>query len=52
MECETIKIVAPASDDNPLGYIVINQTDLAQSDVAFDDRPAKAPRKAADKTAE
>ncbi|MDY7525494.1 hypothetical protein [Sphingomonas sp. 10B4] len=30
MELPTARIVAPISDDNPLGYIVINESDLAE----------------------
>ena len=28
MELPTARIVAPITDENPLGYIVINETDL------------------------
>lgn len=52
MECETVKSVAPVSDENPLGYIVINKDDLAEGQVLFEDKPVRAPRKAADKPAE
>ena len=27
MEIETVKIVAPVTDDNPHGYVVINKSD-------------------------
>jgi hypothetical protein len=27
---ETVRIVSPISDENPLGYIIINETDLAE----------------------
>jgi hypothetical protein len=30
MQCETARIVAPISDENPLGYIVINADDFAE----------------------
>lgn len=28
MRVETVKIVAPISDDNPLGFVVINEEDF------------------------
>lgn len=40
----TVKIVSPVTDENPLGYIVINESDRGDDDVLFDDSP-KAPSK-------
>lgn len=41
MQLETVKIVAPVSDDNKLGYIVINKDDLTDADTLFVEKPAK-----------
>lgn len=45
MHCETVKVVAPTSDDNPHGYIVINKSDLTDKHEIFDAEPVKATRK-------
>ncbi|EON13148.1 HeH/LEM domain-containing protein [Pandoraea sp. SD6-2] len=41
MQLETVKVVSPVSDDNPLGYIVINKTDLTDEHELFDEDGAK-----------
>lgn len=49
MECPTVKVVSPVSDENPHGYIVINESDLTDDHEVFGDgakkadKPAKAP---------
>lgn len=43
MELETVKIAAEVTDENPLGYIVINKTDLTEDHVLFDEQ-AKKPK--------
>ena len=35
MSIETVKIVAPITDDNPLGYVVVNATDVTENDAVF-----------------
>lgn len=35
MECPTLKVVSPVSDENPLGYIVINESDLTEEHEVF-----------------
>ena len=35
MSIETVKIVTPVTDDNPLGYVVVNATDVTDKDVFF-----------------
>lgn len=35
MQCQTIKVVSPVSDENPLGYIVINESDLTEDHEIF-----------------
>jgi hypothetical protein len=45
---ETVRIVTPLSEDNPLGYIVINKDDLTEEHelyVETADPAAAAPRK-------
>lgn len=37
MECETVRIVSPVSDDNPLGYIVINASDFADGMTRYEE---------------
>lgn len=37
MNLETIKVVSPVSDDNTLGYIVINATDRTDKHELFDE---------------
>ncbi len=37
MNIETIKVVSPISDDNPLGYIVINASDRTDKHELFDE---------------
>lgn len=46
--CETVKVKAPVTDDNPAGYIVINASDVNDSHELFDAEaaPKKAPKKA------
>jgi len=41
MELKTVKIVSPVTDENPLGYIVINETDLTKEHEVFDEEGAK-----------
>jgi hypothetical protein len=48
---KTVKIIVPVSDDNPHGYIVINEADLAEDHDLFkgddaEDAPDEAARKA------
>lgn len=45
MEVETVKVVSPASDGNPHGYIVINKSDLTDKHEIFSAGPVKATRK-------
>jgi hypothetical protein len=47
MECPTVKVVSPASDDNPLGYIVINASDLTEDHDVFVDGDAPSAEPAA-----
>lgn len=43
---ETVRIVSPVSDENPHGYVVINRSDLAATDVLFEGAaPQKRSRK-------
>lgn len=35
MQIETVRIVSPVSDENPLGYIVINASDLTEEHERF-----------------
>lgn len=37
MQCETVKVVAPVSDDNQLGYVVINKSDLTEKHELFEE---------------
>lgn len=39
--CETVKIVAPFTDENQSGYVVINAVDLADGDVLHEEQPAE-----------
>ena len=41
MECPTVRVVSPVSDENPLGYIVINESDLTEDHEVFVDGTAK-----------
>jgi len=34
--CPTVRIVAPVTADNPAGFVVINETDLAETDALFE----------------
>ena len=43
MELETVKIAAEVTAENPLGYIVINKTDLTEDHVLLDES-AKKPK--------
>ncbi|PRC92669.1 HeH/LEM domain-containing protein [Solimicrobium silvestre] len=40
--CETVKIVSPITDENPLGFIVINKCDLTDADNLFGESVATA----------
>jgi hypothetical protein len=40
---ETVRIVAPVTPENPLGFVVINRSDLTDAHELFD-KPAKPPR--------
>lgn len=42
MELETVKIAAEVTAENPLGYIVINKTDLTEDHVLFDESAKKS----------
>jgi len=42
MDCPTVRVVSPVSDDNPLGYIVINESDLTDDHQIFSDESARA----------
>ncbi|MCK4121395.1 hypothetical protein HFK83_03295 [Ralstonia pseudosolanacearum] len=46
MELKTVKVVSPVTDENPLGYIVINETDLTEGHEIFDEEGAKKADKA------
>lgn len=35
MQVETVKVVVPANDDNPQGYIVINKSDMTEEHELF-----------------
>ncbi|AJG19064.1 HeH/LEM domain-containing protein [Cupriavidus basilensis] len=37
MQCETVKVVSPVSEGNPLGFIVINKSDLTDEHELFDE---------------
>lgn len=37
MHCPTVKVVSPVSDENPHGYIVINESDLTEEHEVFDE---------------
>ncbi|CAB3784357.1 hypothetical protein [Pararobbsia alpina] len=37
MECPTVKVASPVSDDNPHGYIVINESDLTEDHEVFEE---------------
>jgi hypothetical protein len=45
MDCPTVRVVSPVSDENPHGYIVINQSDLTDDHEVFDEKldPAGSP---------
>jgi hypothetical protein len=43
MDCPTVKVVSPVSDDNPLGYIVINESDLTEDHEVFGEAKAVEP---------
>lgn len=42
MDCPTVKVVSPISDENPHGYIVINESDLTDDHKIFSEASAKA----------
>jgi hypothetical protein len=35
MHCPTVRVVSPVSDDNPHGFIVINESDLTDDHEIF-----------------
>lgn len=37
MNCPTVRVVSPVSDENPHGFIVINESDLAESHEVFEE---------------
>lgn len=37
MNCPTVRVVSPVSDENPRGYIVINESDLTEDHEIFGD---------------
>lgn len=50
MNCPTVRIKSPVNDENPAGYVVINESDFdAAKHELFDVDPAPKPRKKADK---
>ena len=42
MDCPTVRVVSPVSDENPHGYIVINESDLTEDHEIFVDGDALA----------
>ncbi|MTD33878.1 hypothetical protein [Paludibacterium denitrificans] len=48
MELETVKITAEITDLNPLGYIIINKSDLTEDHVLFDESNKKSKGKKED----
>lgn len=53
MECKTVKVVSPVSDENPTGYIVINESDLTEDHQPFSESTEdSAGKKSAKKKAE
>lgn len=42
MECKTVKVVSPVSDENPTGYIVINESDLTEAHELFEESASEA----------
>lgn len=52
MECPTVKIASPVSEDNPLGFIVINESDFKDGEhTLFDEKAAAAAAEKAAKAA-
>ena len=52
MECPTVKIASPVSEDNPLGFIVINKSDFKDGEhTVFDEKAAAAAAEKAAKAA-
>jgi hypothetical protein len=45
MECPTVKVVSPVTEQNPHGYIVINKSDLTDEHEIFGAEPVKPTRK-------
>jgi len=41
MDCPTVRVVSPVSDENPLGYIVINESDLTNDHKIFSEESPK-----------
>lgn len=39
MQVETVRVVSPVTEENDLGYIVINKSDLTDEHELFDDQP-------------
>lgn len=37
MHCPTVRVVSPISDENPHGYIVINESDLTEDHKVFEE---------------
>lgn len=52
MQPETVKIVADVSEDNPLGYIVINKADLTDDHKLFDEEAEVKTAKKSNKDSE
>lgn len=46
MEIETVKIAVDVSDQNQLGYVIINKADLTEEHTLFDEDPGKKKTKA------
>ena len=44
MICETVKVSAPVTDENPHGYFVINLSDLSDEHELFDESNTLAKR--------
>lgn len=41
--CKTVKVAKPVTEDNPTGYIVVNEKDVADGDVIFVDEKDPEP---------
>jgi hypothetical protein len=42
MQCETVRVVSPITDDNDLGYIIINKSDMTDDHTLFEEEPEPA----------